>query len=284
MQFVIDGVPYQLQRPHDLSWLRAYGRVFAVFDRQDSGNIAFGVEGPEGRRFIKYAGAPTLRCSDDPARAVARLRAAAQPYRDLRHPHLIHLRQEGAVGAGYALVFDWVAGESLYAHWDAQAHPNYPHPQSPRERYRSLPLRKRLDGIGTLLEVHMAVERAGYVAIDLYDGSLIYDFDTDTMMLCDIDFYAPAPVTNTMGRMWGSSRFMSPEEFTLGAAVDAVSNVFTLGAMAFAFLGGGRDRDRALWEAGDALYAVMLRAVSPERTERYPSVAALAEAFSRARA
>ncbi|MGI6200329.1 MAG: serine/threonine protein kinase [Christensenellales bacterium] len=284
MQFAIDGVAYQLGAPHDFSWLHDYGRVFAVFDRQDSGNIAFGVAGPEGKRFVKYAGAPTLRCPDDPAQAVARLRAAVQPYRDLRHPNLVHLRQEREVGAGYALIFDWVQGQCLHAHWDAAAHPEYTHPQSPYERYRRLPLNKRLNSLATILDVHAAVERAGYVAVDLYDGSLIYDFSTDATTVCDIDFYAPGPLINTMGRMWGSSRFMSPEEFTLGAAIDARSNVFSLGAMAFVFLGGGKNRDRALWEAGDALYGVMQRAMSPERDLRYPTVAALKAAFDQARA
>jgi serine/threonine protein kinase, bacterial len=41
-----------------------------------------------------------------------------------------------------------------------------------------------------------------------------------------------------MGRLWGSSRFMSPEEFGLGAKIDERTNVFNMGAIAFGLLGG----------------------------------------------
>jgi len=41
-----------------------------------------------------------------------------------------------------------------------------------------------------------------------------------------------------MGRMWGSSRFMSQEEFTLGVAIDEITNVYPMGAVAFALFGG----------------------------------------------
>ena len=41
-----------------------------------------------------------------------------------------------------------------------------------------------------------------------------------------------------MGRLWGSSCFMSPEEFELNAIIDERTNVFNMGAMAFSLLGG----------------------------------------------
>ncbi|MEG6589082.1 hypothetical protein [Paenibacillus barengoltzii] len=74
----------------------------------------------------------------------------------------------------------------------------------------------------------------GYVAIDFYDGCVLYDFAAQKTILSNIDLYAKSPYINTMGRMWGSSRFMSPEEFTLGAVIDEVSNVYVMGATAFA--------------------------------------------------
>ncbi|MBZ9609183.1 hypothetical protein G9F73_015430 [Clostridium estertheticum] len=69
------------------------------------------------------------------------------------------------------------------------------------------------------------------------DGSIIYDFETNKTIICDIDFYTKNPFINTMGHMWGSSRFMSPEEFEKGATIDEITNVFTMGAMAFEILG-----------------------------------------------
>ncbi len=44
------------------------------------------------------------------------------------------------------------------------------------------------------------------------------------------------------------------------------------GAMAFAILGGGKDRSFTKWEASRDLYEIAYRAVNENRTERYASV------------
>lgn len=49
-----------------------------------------------------------------------------------------------------------------------------------------------------------------------------------------------------MGRMWGSSCFMSPEEFAFGSAIDEITNVYLMGATAFALFGGERDRSKKM--------------------------------------
>jgi serine/threonine protein kinase len=77
----------------------------------------------------------------------------------------------------------------------------------------------------------------------LRNGSILYDFNMSTTKICDIDFYNQKPYINTMGRLWGSSRFMSPEEFELGAQIDSRTNVFNMGATAFVLLGGEKDRN-----------------------------------------
>ncbi|GLX70261.1 hypothetical protein MU1_46070 [Paenibacillus glycanilyticus] len=40
----LDDVTFQLQEEHDFEWVKQWGKVFIVFDQQDSGNISFGVE------------------------------------------------------------------------------------------------------------------------------------------------------------------------------------------------------------------------------------------------
>ena len=51
-----------------------------------------------------------------------------------------------------------------------------------------------------------------------------------------------------MGRMWGSSLFQSPEEYEVGAVIDEITNVYAVGATAFALFGEyNRNRDR--WQA-----------------------------------
>lgn len=58
----LDGVRFKMAAPFDFSFLKRYGKVFKVYDDQDSGNICFGVRNENGKRvFVKFAGAPTAR-------------------------------------------------------------------------------------------------------------------------------------------------------------------------------------------------------------------------------
>lgn len=74
------------------------------------------------------------------------------------------------------------------------------------------------------------------MAVDFYDGAMIYDFATQALRLIDLDHHRDQPFTNEMGRMFGSTRFMAPEEFELGAIIDEVMNVFTMGRVISVFL------------------------------------------------
>jgi serine/threonine-protein kinase len=76
----LDGLPVRLRVPHDLSFTAHWGSVFAVLDQQDSGNLCLGIEGPAGRVFVKYAGAPTVRYDGAVGTAVANLRRSAEVY------------------------------------------------------------------------------------------------------------------------------------------------------------------------------------------------------------
>ncbi len=82
--------------------------------------------------------------------------------------------------------------------------------------------------------------------------------------------------------MWGSSRFMSPEEYTLGAGLDEVTNVYTAGATAFAFLADG-DRSPEAWPLGRETYVVAARAVSEACGERQQSLAELTKEWNAAK-
>lgn len=72
--------------------------------------------------------------------------------------------------------------------------------------------------------------------------------------------------------MWGSSCFMSPEEFREGAPIDEITNVYVMGATAFALFGGEKDRSFSKWRLNEALYDVALKAVSDEREKRHGSL------------
>lgn len=257
----IDGIPYKLKSPFDFSFMKKYGDVFKVYDDQNSGNIAFGVKNGERKYFIKFAGAPAEQYAGKPEDAIARLKSAVKIYQDLAHPNLIRLIQAEEAGGGFAAIFEWVDGEC----WGKM------YPLS-REKFLQMPDRTKLQVFNDILDFHIHVAQQGYVAIDFYDGSVMYDFGAQKTVICDIDLYAKRPYINTMGRMWGSSRFMSPEEFTLGAVIDEVTNVYTMGATAFALFGGEKDRSIEKWRLNEASYEVALKAVSDDRGKRQQSI------------
>ena len=268
----IDDISFCLREDFDFGWLSTYGNAFCVYDRQDSGNICFGLDNGHDRTFIKVAGATTTEYKGNVQMAVERLKSAMPVYRQIRHPGLIRLLDHFDIRSGYAAVFEWVDGECLHAHWDFERHPKYTHSESPNVKFRQLGIKDKLDCLDTIFDFHMEVARCGYIAIDFYDGSILYDFEKHRTTICDIDFYAPKPVVNTMGRMWGSSRFMSPEEFELGAQIDEVTNVFTMGAVAFELLGNNRERTMEHWTASEELYRVATKAADPCRNLRYTSM------------
>ncbi len=279
----LDGIPVRLRECHDFYFLKELGEVFCVFDEQDSGNICFGLKTATKKLFIKYAGAKTIEANCDPSDAVCRLKEAMTVYQALQHPSLVNLREHYPTNEGYLAVFDWFPGEGLHAHWAFTPEEKYHHPDSPSYRHKHLPLSRRLGSLDIIFAFHEHVAAKGYVAIDFYDGCIIYDFSNHITKICDIDFYHTHPYHNPLGRLWGSTRFMSPEEFELDAIIDEVTNVFNMGATAFALLGGEVDCSFEKWDAGPALYEVARKAVNPAREQRYPSITTFRQAWDEAK-
>jgi serine/threonine protein kinase len=273
VDFSFDDVTFQLQVQHDFEWLRSLGKVFCVFDQQDSGNICFGIEKNGKKKFVKYAGARPLDFSGNPQDAVSRLSEAIPLYSTLNHPHIIQIIDHFRTDNGYAAIFEWFEGECLHSHWCFAEASKYTHPDSPFYKYKHMPIEKRLKSLDAIFSFHTYVESKGYVAVDFYDGSILYDFSNHVTKICDIDFYRKTPAVNDIGEnFWGAKRSKAPEEFELGAPIDAKTNVFTMGAIAFGLLGGEMDHSCSKWEAGKQLYEVALRAVSEDREVRYENV------------
>jgi serine/threonine-protein kinase len=220
-----------------------------------------------------------MRYEGDPQAAVERLKQAMPLYECLNHPNLIKLIEHYEVGEGYVGIFEWFDGETMHPFSTFPPPLKYTHPDSSFYRFRQLPLDLRLAALDAIFKFHVYVESRNYVAIDFYDGSILYDFKTHSTRICDIDYYQPKPYVNDMGRLWGSSRFMSPEEFELGAEIDSRTNVFNMGAMAFCLLGGERDRAYTKWDAGRKHYDIALRAVEQAKDQRYRTVAEFYEAW-----
>ncbi|GAB6453693.1 MULTISPECIES: hypothetical protein [Bacillus] len=269
----LNKVDFQLQEEHNFDWLKQLGSVFCVFDQQDSGNISFGVEKDEQKYFVKYAGAKPIDFSGNPKDAIKRLKNAVPVYQSLEHPHLIKLLDNFPTDYGFAVVFQWFEGECLHSHWSYGGVEKYTNPKSPFYRFKNLELEKRLKALDTIFSFHTYVESKNYVAVDLYDGSILYDFKNDETKICDIDFYRKSPFINDIGEnFWGANRSKSPEEYELGSPIDSITNVFNLGAIAFGLLGGEMDRSFSKWGASQGLYEVVLRAVEEDRNKRYSTI------------
>lgn len=268
----IDEVTFQLKEDIDFSWLQKLGYVFAVFDQQDSGNICFGVEREGKKKFIKYAGTRPVDYQGEPSEAVSRLKGAIPIYYELKHPSLIEILDHFSIDGGYVAIFKWFNGECLHSHWSYPPPAKYTNPNSPFYKYKHLSIEHRLNSLERIFDFHVFVEEKEYVAIDFYDGSILYDFMNNETKICDIDFYQRKPFFNNMGRIWGASRFMSPEEFELGAEIDSRTNVYNMGAIAFGLLGGELDRSYEKWEASQDLYNVAYNAINEDKQKRYQSV------------
>ncbi|MDR4984506.1 serine/threonine protein kinase [Bacillus cereus] len=275
----INHVGFQLKEHHNFDWLIKLGTVFAVFDQQDSGNISFGVKKDGHKKFIKYAGAQTIAYNGKTNEAIERLKNSINIYEELKHDSLIKLIEHFPVQSGYVVIFDWFDGECLHPHWSFPPPEKYVNPNSPFYKFRHLSVRKRIHSLNSIFSFHTFIEKKNYVAIDFYDGSILYNFNTNETKICDIDLYSKKPYINKMGRLWGSSRFMSPEEFQLNAIIDEKTNVYNMGAIAFALLGCGQDRSILKWDASEELYEVAYSAVNENRAERYASVKEFYEAW-----
>ena len=252
----------------------ALGTTFAVFDEhtQDSGHVSYGIETEDGRRlFAKTSGGAAASPGglSRAGRAEA-LRRTARLHRDVDHPALVTLHEVVEASDGVVLVYDWFEGELLGCPRARREDPAEAH-----HRFKRLPASEIATALDQVLTLHVALEQAGWVAGDFYDGCLMYDVATRRIVVMDFECYRLGAYVNDRGRLPGSTRFMAPEELRLGATIDARTTVFNLGRMLEIFLLAQHDLP--------AVAAVVGRATAEAPEARPASVADLHTAWSAAR-
>jgi serine/threonine protein kinase, bacterial len=259
-----------------IAYLSELGDIFATFDArtQDSGNVSFGIELNGQRWFVKTAGDPADSTSfllhEDRVGLLLNAQRLAQTVAHTALPFLNGVTQSAW---GPMLIYDWVVGELLGASVARRADP-----QSAFQRFRRLPSDALTSAIDSVIDVHLELCGVGWVACDFYDGSIIYDFAGDRTWLVDLDNYHMGAFSNEMGRMFGSSRFMAPEEFERGAMINERTTVFNIGRAISVFFGDG-DLSRAEFRGSETQYQTMLRACSSDPAARFPSIAELARSW-----
>ena len=211
------------------------GEEFARFDSrtQDSGHVSYGVVDPDGRRwFVKTSGEDVLSAGgatrDERARSLARSAEVANAF---AHPALLPVERILQAEDGLALVTAWFPGELLRSPAERRDDPG-----EACNRFAALPAEEVVAALDQVVDLHVRLDAAGWTAGDLYDGCLMYDFTRRTITVMDFELYHRGTFVNTVGRLPGSTRFMAPEEFVLGATIDARTTVFTLGRMIELFL------------------------------------------------
>jgi serine/threonine-protein kinase len=202
------------------------------------------------------------------------LRNAVDVARSCGHPALPALLNVIESPVGPALVYAAARGDLIHVPSGQRADPT-----SPYQRLAHLPASALFALLDTLIDVHVALAAAGWVAGDLYDGCLIVDFRFPTLSVIDLDSYRRGPTTNDMGRMFGSTRFMAPEELELGARIDERTTVFTLGRIVWHFA-TRLTEDPAEFCGTIELATVIQKACEPIPADRHASVAGLAKAWN----
>ncbi|CAA9220804.1 MAG: FIG00817204: hypothetical protein [uncultured Acidimicrobiales bacterium] len=255
------------------AFLPTVGRVVRQFgDRVDSRTTIVGVETASGRLVVKHA-------TDD--ESVGWLESAIRFHAAVSHPSVPPVLHHLRTPDGLATVQRWASGDVLVDKFDPTV-PGRDDPGSPYQRFLRLPVPEITDALRQLIHANVAATGAGFVAVDLYDGCLIYDFERHALSLIDLDLYRPGPFVLETDRQYGSSAFMAPEEWQRGATIDERTTVFTLGRFAQVLLGCERDdaAERDDFRGSDSLFDISMRACASDPAKRYQSVAALFRAWS----
>ena len=292
----LDGISIRLKEYHDFSWLKKYGKAFWCVDETGSGCIGIGMEDREKKYFCKIAGVNTMEAEVNPRESVEILKQAVSLYHDLKHPNLVKVIEAYAYGPFYVVVFSWLSGQCLFDHWNFETYKANSALISPKEKFRKLPACKKIAVVNVLFSFLELVHKKGYVAVDFYDGSILYDFITNETMLCDIDLFRKKPVVNDMGADWyGTKRLKAPEEYEKGSPIDEQTNIFTLGALLFEFFGNYTDDEvkqryaqnrfvpcsRSEWQLNEESYQTAVKAVCADRNGRYKTFGEFYEEWSR---
>jgi serine/threonine-protein kinase len=250
-----------------LPFLENRGCVFAVFDRQDSGCLSVGVDVGGQRLFVKAAG------NSETALAMERVR---QLHARVKHPAVVPMVHSFICADGPVNVFPWTPGQVLY-HPTLDGRPDRTDPAHPMAQFRALPLPEIQTALDDALSAHEAICAEGWLAVDFYDGCLLYDFDERRMRLVDLDEYRPGPFHVPGSRLPGSTRYLSPEEKRNGAFIDERTTVHALGRMLRLLMDAG-DEENA-WRGTQAQLRVVSRATDPDPRRRWTSVQGLRSAW-----
>lgn len=280
----IEDISFKLKEYQDFSWLIDYGKVFFVIDETGSGCISFGIEKNNKKYFFKIAGAKTVETEISEEESIKLLKDAVVKYKDIKHDNLIKYIDSFNYKEFFVVIYEFAEGECLFDHWNFNKYKKTKE-MTPLMKFKSLSIEKRLNVAEKLFSFFETFIECGYVAVDFYDSSIVYDFKNDTVTFCDIDLFRKLPTTNDLGKdYFGTKRLKAPEENELGAKIDELTSEFTLGAIIFDMFSNVENIEERYekgmfipnnienFELSKGVYDILVKATSYDKNNRYSSI------------
>lgn len=280
----IDNIEFKLREYQDFSWLNNYGKVFLVIDETGSGCISFGIEKDDKKYFFKIAGAKTVEAEISEEESIKLLKEAVTKYKDIKHDNLIKYVDSFDYAEFFVVIYEFAEGECLFDHWNFDRY-KMTKEITPLMKFKSLSIEKRLHVVEKLFSFFITFIECGYAAVDFYDSSIMYDFESDKVTFCDIDLFRKLPTTNDLGKdYFGTKRLKAPEENELGAIIDELTSEFTLGAIIFDMFSNVENieeryekgmfipNDIETFELSKEVYDILIKATNYDRNNRFKSI------------
>lgn len=289
----IDDIEFKLKEYQDFSWLNNYGKVFDVIDETGSGCISFGIEKENKKYFFKIAGAKTIESEVSTEESIRLLKDAVIKYKDIKHDNLIKYVDSFEYNEFFVVIYEYAEGLCLFDHWNFDRY-NKTKEITPMMKFKMLSIEKRLNVVYKLISFFETFIDVGYVAVDFYDGSIIYNFNNDEVTFCDIDLFRKLPIINDLGEgYFGTKRLKAPEENEKGAIIDEQTSLFTLGAIIFDMFSETKNIEERYskglfipnefedFELNEDIYNVLIKATNYDKNNRYKTIKEFDEEFKR---
>lgn len=258
------GTQYDLLRPLGSGGM---GAVYLAWERALERFVAVKVLRPD------LAAAPDGR---------ERFRREARIAAQLAHPGIMPLYTFGEVRGTWYFVMGYVQGESLAEHL--------------RLRGRLPPAEARAI-LADLTDALACAHRHGVVHRDIKPANVLLDATSGRAVLTDFGIAKIGAADDGLtasGAVLGTPQYMSPEQARGEVDVDERSDVYSLGAVGYAMLTGRAPTAGTGRAAGptpirrlapavpEAVAAVVMRCLAPDRARRWPDVRSLGAALDRA--